>query len=460
MFKRSIIGFAGFAGFLVMLSAMSMTAFGQIVVTSGKVELLKDDESRAAVGEAIIEAYRTDTGGGPMTGKVNKKGEFQLLGLVPGGLYALVISGPGIKTYVATGVKAGQEQLLVTVRPGDGKRLSEAEVRAQLKAGPAIGGSTTSGSQGEESDADKKKKAEYDAEVARISSENEKKQKANQTINASLTAGTEAFNAGMASIKSGDFSNAIASLTTAVSKFNEGYEANPTFAGSAPVLLNNKGIALRQRALATFNKAVKETDATVKADGYMSTQKDLTASAECFKQSLAILATATPADIPNGKTVDSFKLESYKGARDTFKLAVQTEKVDPQLMEIAKTLTPEYVRAETDAAAKIESQMIVADLFRIVQDRESAITAYKAVLEVSQDNMDAIGYLGLVLVDLSWLKDNDKTLAQDGANYLQRFVAGAPDTHKLKEGAKGYLDILKAQSIVPVKSSGPAKKKP
>ena len=44
-------------------------------------------------------------------------------------------------------------------------------------------------------------------------------------------------------------------------------------------------------------------------------------------------------------------------------------------------------------------------------------------------------YLGIVLVDLGWLKDNDKARSQEGANYLQKFVSLAPDSHTLKTGA-------------------------
>ncbi|HMT07630.1 MAG TPA: carboxypeptidase-like regulatory domain-containing protein [Pyrinomonadaceae bacterium] len=462
MFKRSLFGSAIFA---IVLTAFSAAAYGQLVVTSGKVELLGDDSSRKPVTNAIVDAYRSDTTkGSAQTGKTNGRGEFSFVGLLPGAEYALVVSGPGLSPFVAPGVKSGQDKLVITVRPGDGKRLTEAEVREKLKSAVSVGGGKpsdpSSGGSGELSEEDKKKKAAYDAEVAKITADNEKKVKANQIVAASLSAGNDAFNAGIASVKSSDFASAINSFSTAIAKYNEGYEANPDFAGSAPVLLNNKGTALRQRALSTYNKTVKETDATVKAEAFAAVTRDLLDSAEAYKLTIGVLATATPAEMPSGKTVDGMRLETYRAARDTFKLAVQTEKVDPKLIESAKAMLPEFLKAETDAAAKVEAQLISADLYRIAQDRESAIAAYKEVLVSSPDNLEAIGYLGLVLVDLSWLKDNDKTMAQDGANYLQRFVASAPDTHKLKEGAKGYLDILKTQSIIPVKSSGPAKKKP
>jgi len=70
---------------------------------------------------------------------------------------------------------------------------------------------------------------------------------------------------------------------------------------------------------------------------------------------------------------------------------------------------------------------------------------------------DELGGSGLGLVDLAWLKDNDKALSQEGADILQKFVAAAPDTNPLKQGAVEYLNILKTQNIVPVKA--PVKKR-
>ena len=62
------------------------------------------------------------------------------------------------------------------------------------------------------------------------------------------------------------------------------------------------------------------------------------------------------------------------------------------------------------------------------------------------------------LVNLGFIND-DKLKLQEVANYLQKFVSVAPDTHKLKVSAADSIKYLKEQNITPVKSSGPAPKK-
>ncbi len=72
-----------------------------------------------------------------------------------------------------------------------------------------------------------------------------------------------------------------------------------------------------------------------------------------------------------------------------------------------------------------------------------AIEAFQAVLASNPDNLDATLGLGLAL-----FSTGDKTKYQEAANYLQRFVDKAPDTHPLKASAKESLDYLKKQENV------------
>ncbi|MEQ1642179.1 MAG: hypothetical protein ABL959_01890, partial [Pyrinomonadaceae bacterium] len=60
---------------------------------------------------------------------------------------------------------------------------------------------------------------------------------------------------------------------------------------------------------------------------------------------------------------------------------------------------------------------------------------------------------------LGFISD-DKTKLQEGANYLQKFVSVAPDTHKLKVSAADSIKYLKEQNITPVKAGPAPKKKP
>ena len=80
-------------------------------------------------------------------------------------------------------------------------------------------------------------------------------------------------------------------------------------------------------------------------------------------------------------------------------------------------------------------------------------------METSPDDLFALAGAGLSLVNVGYMK-SDSTKLQEGANYLQRYTALAPDGHKFKADALGLLDTLKKdQNITPVKG-GSTKKKP
>lgn len=78
----------------------------------------------------------------------------------------------------------------------------------------------------------KKAQAEFEKQKADIENKNKKIESENAIISQALKDGNAAFNA-----KDWDL---------AITKYTEGIAASPNFAGSAPVLLNNKGAALRK----------------------------------------------------------------------------------------------------------------------------------------------------------------------------------------------------------------------
>ncbi|MCV4732206.1 hypothetical protein OFB80_30405, partial [Escherichia coli] len=82
---------------------------------------------------------------------------------------------------------------------------------------------------------EKKAKEEYEKKVKEIQEKNAKIQQKTAIIEAALKDGNAAFQA-----KNWD---------AAIAKYDEGIAADPDFAGSAPVLMNNKGAALRERAV-------------------------------------------------------------------------------------------------------------------------------------------------------------------------------------------------------------------
>jgi hypothetical protein len=56
-------------------------------------------------------------------------------------------------------------------------------------------------------------------------------------------------------------------------------------------------------------------------------------------------------------------------------------------------------------------------------------------------------------------QSGDKAKFQEAANYLQRFVDKAPDTHKLKASAKESLEYLKTQENIKPQKTAPATKR-
>lgn len=440
MFRKNYISF---------LAAIALLFIGSIVVSAqtapvrGKVEMKKADGTVEPVAGALIEVFRQDAKGSLPSSKTNKKGEFSFAGFPLGQVFTLSVSGQGINPEIVPNIKGGMENLLIDARAGDGRRLTEEEVRSRV-SNPATPAATTAAT-GELTAEQKKAKEEYEKQVAEVEAKNKNIEQKNAVIQRSLSEGNQAFN--------------DKNFDIAIVKFDEGYNADPQFVGSAPVLLNNKGAALVARAINTFNQNVKNTDVSAKIAAMGKVKKDLGDAAEAYNNSWMILKNAAPTEVPDAKSFESNKTNSLRGAREVFRIMAATEQVDPSRVDTAKILIPEYIAIETDPVKKTESQLILGDLYRVLGDSENSITEYKKVLETNPENVDAMAGVGFSLVNLGFL-NNDKTKMQEGANYLQQFAEVAPDTHKLKDDAKGLIESLKKeQNLTPQKNTRPARKK-
>ncbi len=459
MFKRSFIGFAAVA-FAVM--AFGASAYGQIFVTSGKIELLKDDNTRVPVADAVIDIYRTDAKGGFPQAKSSKRGDWSIAGFQPGAIYALAISAPGCAPLVAPGIKAGQEKVNITLRPGDGRRLTEEEARAQVKGSTSIGGSTTttaSSGEGELSAEDKKKKAEYDAEVERINKKNEANKSKFDTVVRLLNEGQEAQKAG--------------NLDLAIAKFDEGYKTDPEFAGTAPILLVRLAEVRKARAVATNNTAAATADVTEKVAKLSSAKADLGGAIVAFKSSIDVLAKANPGDV-TAENATKLKSGALAGIKEVIRIAGVIKQVDDKVVTVAKETLTDILAVDADAKAKTDTRLYYATLFLGSTDTAVGVAAFRDVLTESPDSVDGLAGLGLSLTNAGFINfqtgtdTNNKALAdqgkaelQEAANVLQRFVAIAPDGHKFKTEVSEALAGIKAVgNIVPQKGASGPKKKP
>lgn len=429
------------AAFLTLIFAAAVPLFAQSAPVTGRVVMKKADGTTVPVAGALVEPYQVDVKTSPPPDKTDKKGQFSFAGLKLGATYVLSISAPGAKAGYFPNVKAGNENLVITLQEGDGNRFTEEEIRSAISGGAQTG---TTQKTAEPTAEQKKAQAEYEAKVKEVTEKNQKAQQANEIVQKSLSEGNAAYQA--------------KNYDTAIAKYSEGVAADPDFAGSAPVLSNNKGTALTARAVQVYNQNAKSTDATAKLEAMKAVKKDFADAVAAYELSLKVLAAAKPGDISDPKTGEAAKLNALRGMKETFRLMAATEQIDPELPPIAKARLPEYIAAETDAAKKEEAGMILADVYRVAGDSESAISAYRQVLAASPDNIDAMGGLGFSLVNLGYV-NNDKSQLQEGANFLQKFATAAPDTNKYKADAVGLIETLKKeQNVAPVKTTGGKRK--
>jgi tetratricopeptide (TPR) repeat protein len=355
-----------------------------------------------------------------------------------GATYVFSFSAPGAQPTYYPNIKPGRSpEVKVDMKEGDGTKLTPDEVR-QLVAQPA------DGSAAELTEDQKKAQAEQAAKIKEVESKNAKILEENKVIEASLKEGNDAFTA-----KNWDL---------AVSKYDAGINANPTFAGSAPVLMNNKGAALRERAVKTYNENVKATDASVKVAAFGKVKADLGEAADGYHKAWTILKNSTT-EIADPKVKETQIGNALRGAADTFRLMAQTEQVDETKIALAKEMLPDYQALETDVAKKEGSKLILGDLYRVTGDADNAIVEYRKVVEASPDNLDGLAGLGLSLVNAGYISNNKEQL-QEGANFLQKYASAAPDNHKYKNDALGLIESLKAeQKITPQKVATPARRR-
>jgi len=425
------------------LSVIGLTAVSAFAQTTqpirGNVMVRDKDGKETPVAGATVESYRTDIGkgAGPST-TTGKKGEFSFVGFQLGALYALAVSGPGINPVVQPNVKAGMEDVTIVVSAGDGRKVSEDEVRAFV-ASPAAKGNVDPKTQAKEDEEYQKKLAAYNAEKS-------KAENTNKIVNASFQEGVKLYQAK-------DYAGAIA-------KFDEGINADPEFEGSAPILLNYKAVALKDRGVASFNQTVSMTDADAKAALLAKTKSDLLDAVASLDKALEVLKKApAAADATAQKSRDQALKNILTNYVDVYRLLVKTHSA----LDKAKDAPPifqQYLAVETDPQLKTNAQLTLGEMMLEAGDAQAAIDAYMAVLQNSPDNVDALSGVGFSLVNQGYLT-NDKSKFQEGVNYLQKFVSAAPDTNKFKADAVALIESLKKdQNVTPQKVTTPTRKKP
>ena len=445
MIRRYIIGTVAVA---LVTAFAAITGSAQVGELRGTVMMEQTDGTKAPLADAQIDVIRTDVKGEYHT-KTNKKGEFVFAGLPFIGEYTVVASHPTAAPNWISKFKVGRGILAeLTVKPGDGRRPTADEIKNAAPSAGAPGGGRNSGESAEE----RAKREELIRKNKEIEDKNKKITESNEIINRTFKAGNEALNAGSAASKAGNADLAIQKYSDAITQYSEGLAAD----ADQPALLTNKATALKARAIERFNSAIrsKTMDDAAKSAAYETAKTDFRDAAAASNKAVQIIKTV-PAP------TDPTELQRYNGnkyaalATNAEAMRLLVTKADATKADDASTAFQEYLAVEQDPAKKARAQLDSAQMLLDAGATDKALAAFQAILATQPDSPDA--NLG---VGLSLFASGDKAKFQDAANYLQRFVDTAPDTHSFKNDAKAILAEMKnTEKIVPEKTPARTTKK-
>jgi len=293
----------------------------------GVVKLRATDGTETPVVGAAVESYQIDVGKGVgVSTTTNKRGEFTFAGFQLGHVYSLAVSGPGIAPVVQPNVKPGADNVEIIVSVGDGRKATEDEVRKFSASGlinkPA------------DNKAQAKEDAEYQKKVAEYNEQKKKAEDSNKIVNAALKDGIAAFQA--------------KNFELAAQKFDEGYQADPDFEGSAPIMIRNKGVALREWGIMMVHDSASG-DAAAKAAALEKAKANFTQAEAAFQRAIEILDKA-PAGADAAQMKQS-RLETYREwvVLDGIMARLQ---MDPEKSKGAIANLEKYLPLETDEARK------------------------------------------------------------------------------------------------------------
>ncbi|MDT4895384.1 MAG: Carboxypeptidase regulatory-like domain [Acidobacteriota bacterium] len=425
--RRKYFFFTFLAATMLLLGNLTVSA--QIAPLVGEVTMQQADGTKVPAAGAQIDVFRTDIASKYNT-KTDKKGKFSFAGIPALGTYVIAASAPNARPDVIGGVKVGQDVIYkLTLLPGDGKRLTEAEAKAMTGGGtPSSGGAAPA-----ESAEDRKKREEMLRENAKVEEGNKKIEETNATVTRTFKAGNDALNA--------------KKYDEAIALYTEGINADPTHPG-APVLLTNKSIALRARGVDRYNAAVTATDDAVKTSGLEAAKKDFRDAVEASTKAVeALKALPVPTDPAAQTNHNTNKYLALAARAEAMRLLVI--KADPSQADAGLVAFQEYMAVETAPDKKAKAQVDAAQMLLDAGVSDKAYTEFQKILAENPENIDAMLGAGLAL-----FQSGDKAKFQEAANYLQHFVDKAPETHRLRASAKDALDYLKsAENVKPQKTT-------
>jgi tetratricopeptide (TPR) repeat protein len=231
----------------------------------------------------------------------------------------------------------------------------------------------------------------------------------------------DSLNAGNAAMSANNYDEAI-------KQYDLGLATDPT----QVALLTSKAAAFKARGIQKYNAAIVTRDAV----GIDAAKTDFKNAADTASEA-AELAKQQPA------TTNEDKRAAFAVRADVFRLFVT--KVDPTQADAGISAFQDYLAVETDPAKKLRAQLDLAQMLLDTGAVDKAFAEFRKILITQPDNPDANLGAGLAL-----FSTGERAKYQDAANYLQRFIKNAPDTHNNKDDARAILAELKSsENIVP-----------
>ena len=435
MLRRSYLLFSIFA----LMLAAGGSAVAQMEATSVRVETA---ETRAPVAGATIDLYRLDMAG-KMTGTTDKDGSVTFPGTMAGVSYIIVASAPKFAPNFLPGVKAGLAGILIPLSVGDGRKVSEVEARNAVKT-------LETGEGGNLTPEQRAQILKTKADIAAVAARNAKITGDSEVANKLLNEGAAAFNA--------------KNFTLAIAKYDEGIAAVPDFVGITPRFYINKGVSLKERAVAEYRRmlATKDMPQQDKNDISIKVEKDLGDAATAFGKAWDMLKASTATSPDMTKTVEGYREETITNALGTFRIAAQIKKVGEPVAIPAKAIIGGYLEQQNDAAKKAEATIVLADVLRQGGNYDASIAEYRKALALAPENPEALFGAALALImggttyDDKGTEIKDKAKYQEAANYLAKFeplAKGNPKYAEIAVEVPALVEVLKAADVVPVKET-------
>jgi tetratricopeptide (TPR) repeat protein len=233
----------------------------------------------------------------------------------------------------------------------------------------------------------------------------------------------------------------------AIAKYEEGYQADTDFMGTAPQFLSYKAIALRMRGIDKLNAAIQSKDKQARDAGKADAAKDFQEAANSVQKAVELYAkNPTPPKEVNPQEYETRKFDALRDRAESFRLLIIA---DATKIPDSLTAFEEYINAEKDATKKVKYQYGLAQALFQNNKLDESIAQYKQIIAAQPNNYDAIYELGSALVVAANIDPDkpDKAKLQEAATYFEKVVKSPPSgfAQEKIDDAKGQLDIINAK---------------